>query len=207
MVNESSATLNQLLVLGLAWALWAGVHSLLLQRRVRGRLEAVLGLRMAVYRLLYSLFSLVTVLPVVMYIWWLGGIWPFFWPGPWLYLQALLLALGLGLLEWAEHSFRQGGQDLFGWQEAAGGHDKTPALVASGAYAHLRHPMHVAGLILIWSRSLGPADLVTNLVLSAYLILGTWHEERRLRRFFGPAYHEYARRVGLLPGGLGRDSA
>ena len=49
----------QLLTLALLWALWCAPHSLLLQEGLRLGLQTTLGLRPAVYRLLYSLFSIV----------------------------------------------------------------------------------------------------------------------------------------------------
>jgi protein-S-isoprenylcysteine O-methyltransferase Ste14 len=191
---------SQLVVLALAWALWAALHSLLLQDGLRARLQSVLGLRTAVYRLLYSVISLATILPVLMYYWSVDGGRTHLWPWPWLVIQLLLQAVGWGLMLWAWRSFSRNGLDLFGWGQARQAGEPQPVLVTSGAYARLRHPMNVAGLVIIWARPLGAADLVTNAVLTAYMILGSIHEERRLRRQFGQAYLDYVARVPVLPG-------
>ena len=135
-----------------------------------------------------------------MYLHLLGGARAYFWPRPWVWAQLALVALALAIFLWASRSFSRGGVDLFGWRQARHSQEPGPHLVESGVYAHLRHPMHVAGVILLWARGLGPADLLTSLVLTAYLALGTWHEERRLRRQFGQAYREYADRVPIIPG-------
>ena len=191
---------DQLAVLALLWALWACPHSLLLQEGLRARLQAALGLRPAVYRLLYSLFSIISILPVLMYLHILGGVRPYFWPVPWLALQAALVLAALGIFGWASGSFSRGGVDLFGWRQAMSAREPEPRLVEAGVYAHLRHPMHLAGVILLWARGLGPADLATSLLLTLYIVLGTRHEERRLRRQFGQAYVDYAARVPVIPG-------
>lgn len=195
-----AATAQQLIWLGLLHAGWAALHSLLLWEPLRGRLESALGLSLNAYRAYYSLLALVS---LVVLSWWtyrLGGLWPFFWPGPWLALQAVLWALSLALGGWAWLSFKKGGLDLMGWQQTASGHHEPPHLVTTGAYAWSRHPMYLASLVWLWARYLSAPDLVVNCVFSLYLFLGAWHEETRLRRAFGGRYQAYARRV---PAGFG----
>jgi len=60
--------------------------------------------------------------------------------------------------------------------------------------------MYVATFVLMWGRALTPADLAANLALSVYLVLGTWHEERKLRRQLGDAHRDYAKKVPIIPG-------
>ena len=187
MTPTPSPETGQLAILAVLWIVWCALHSLLLQEGLRNRVQDVLGLRPAVYRLLYSIISILTLVPVVMYL-------------PWLVPQVVLVALGLGIFFWASDSFSRAGVDLFGWRQARQAKEPAPHLVERGAYARLRHPMHLAGVILLWARGLGQADLLTSLLLTAYLALGTWHEERRLRRQFGRAYQDYAARVPIIPG-------
>ncbi len=188
-----------LTLLALVWAGWCGLHSLLLVDGLRGRLQALLGFNSARYRLLYSVFSLVSIYPVVQYSKALGGIRPFFWPQPWLWPQLILLALALFILLWAGLDFSKGGFDLMGFKQAFKKGEPPHELISAGVYAHLRHPMHFAALIVVWARTLCPADVVISLLLTVYLVLGTWHEEARLRRQFGEEYRVYARRVPLVP--------
>ncbi len=199
-ITLSAPVSNQLTALALAWAAWAALHSLLLQDHLRARLEKSLGLRAATYRLLYSILALATILPVLTYYWQVGGMRANPWPWPWLALQIALQAAGWGLLFWAWRSFSREGLDLSGLTQVGQAGDHPPVLVTSGAYARMRHPMTTAGFIIIWARPLGDADLVTNAVLTAYLVLGAIHEERRLRRQFGQAYRDYAAKVPAGPG-------
>ena len=150
------------------------------------------------YRVLYSLLSLATIAPLMHYTRALGGILPFFWSGAWAVLQAALWLAALALMWWAEASFRRGGFDMLGLGDALARRDRPHRLVTAGAYAHLRHPMHLAGLVMLWARHLGPADLAVNLVLSAYIVIGSQLEERRLLAMFGDQYRDYQARSPML---------
>lgn len=48
-----------------------------------------------------------------------------------------------------------------------------------------RHPWYLAALIVIRLRELSAPAIVSNTLLSAYLIVGTFLEERKLRAEFG----------------------
>ncbi|MCF8042312.1 MAG: hypothetical protein K9K65_00325 [Desulfarculaceae bacterium] len=196
----SSLSPGDLAVFAFIWAAWCGLHSLLLERRLRAFLERLLHMSIPKYRLAYSVFSLISIYPVLKYSSYLGAVFPVWWPGAWMGLQLIIWAAAIGLLMWASWGFSQGGFDLAGMKAAF---DKTPEthrLITGGAYAHMRHPMHVAAFLVVWCRALhGWPDVIISLILTVYIALGTWHEEARLRHQFGDQYRAYARRVGLLP--------
>ncbi len=130
----------------------------------------------------------------------LGALSPLLGPPPWLWPQLLVWAAALGLLLWSSWDFSRSGFDLMGLKAAFSRRRDTHQLITTGAYAHMRHPMHLASLAVVWARPLrGPADLLISLLLTVYIALGTWHEETRLRRQFGREYREYAARVPLIP--------
>ncbi len=194
---------TSLACLALAWAAWAGWHSLLARPGVERLLRSRLALSRPAYRLAYSLLSLLTLAPVAAYARSLGGLRGGWWPGGWVALQMGMGLAGWGLLLWAWRSLRREGVDLLGWRELRRDLAPPPRLVTTGAYALSRHPMYLGAALALWARGTSPADLVTNLALTLYLALGAWHEESRLRTLFGPSYRTYARRVPfLLP--LGR---
>jgi len=167
---------EQLFYLALVWAAWCGLHSLLLADLLRPRLERALRLTTTQYRLAYSALSLITICPVFAYSRALGAFTP----------PALAPALAGAPGRRLGAAFHRRGQEHH--------------LVTSGAYARMRHPMHLAAILVVWLRPhSGMADLVISILLSAYIVLGTWHEESRLRRQFGDEYRAYASRVGLIP--------
>jgi protein-S-isoprenylcysteine O-methyltransferase Ste14 len=196
--NMSDPTLKQLLWLGLAWAAWAALHSLLLWEPLRGRLGKAFGWSGNLYRACYSGLAFLTILPVAWYARGLEGFSPFFWPWPWLLIQSALITLAVFIMVWAWRSFKTGGVDLLGWEDAAAHHHEPPHLVTSGAYAWSRHPMYLAAAIVLWARNISTADLVTNAVLTIYLILGSWHEESRMGRAFGRQWDEYSGKVPVF---------
>jgi protein-S-isoprenylcysteine O-methyltransferase Ste14 len=74
-------------------------------------------------------------------------------------------------------------------------------LVESGPYGRVRHPTYWCMLGILWCKSpMTSVGLSASLVFTLYLGVGSFFEERRLIREFGPAYLEYRRRVPrLLP--------
>ena len=154
-MTATPPTPAQLAILALVWAAWCGLHSLLLADFLRPRLQRIFRLGSGQYRLLYSLFSLITFYPVANYSLSLGGLLPFFWPRPWLWPQVVLLGWAGFLLLWSAWSFFRGGFDLFGLSDALSRQPRPHQLITSGTYAYLRHPMNLATMIVVWARAAG----------------------------------------------------
>lgn len=74
-------------------------------------------------------------------------------------------------------------------------------LITSGSYAYVRHPLYAAALPMMWlSPSMSVNWLTVYGIFSLYMYIGSFHEEYRLARQFGPAYRAYQQRVGrFLP--------
>ena len=67
-----------------------------------------------------------------------------------------------------------------------------------GVLGIVRHPWYLAVFILLWSRDLNVAGFIINMLLSAYLLIGTLLEERKLVLEFGENYKAYQRQVSML---------
>ncbi len=199
MVTQA-VSLEELAALALAWGLWGALHSLLAREGIRARLQGWSHLPPAAYRLFYSIFAMLSLLPPLLYGGVLGGFRSYWWPWLWWPLQILLAGGAWGLVLWAEWRMVLAGVDNFGLRQALHHHEDPLVLVRRGPYRYLRHPMYLATLVLLWARGLAPADLATSLALTIYLALGTWHEERKLRRQMGDAYRDYANKVPIIPG-------
>lgn len=62
----------------------------------------------------------------------------------------------------------------------------------------VRHPMYFAVVVVLWCHSFTLADLIVNAVLTVYVVIGTWLEEKKLIAEFGDAYIRYQKEVPML---------
>jgi protein-S-isoprenylcysteine O-methyltransferase Ste14 len=113
-------------------------------------------------------------------------------------LAPILLAaeLGGGLLS-VVSARRLDVLDLAGLRQAAAtAPAPVPALIRTGPYGLVRHPVYLGWIIFVW---VTPAMTGTRLVFAAvstlYLAVAVLFEERDLTRIFGPGYSEYQRQV------------
>lgn len=74
----------------------------------------------------------------------------------------------------------------------------TGELDTSGVLGMTRHPWYLATMLLIWARQMDVSAIIVNVILTAYLIVGTYLEEKKLVREFGEKYLAYQKRVSML---------
>jgi protein-S-isoprenylcysteine O-methyltransferase Ste14 len=68
-----------------------------------------------------------------------------------------------------------------------------------GPYRWVRHPLYLFMLLMIWSSPDMSGDrLLFNALWTAWIVVGTWLEERDLVAEFGEVYREYQRSVPML---------
>lgn len=203
-----------------ALALFALVHSALASRAAKDAAARLLGARArdGWYRAFYNAQAVATTGALVA--------WTFRQPDRTLYrvrgpLAALLragqlagLALGaaavreIGLARVAgvpnALAHARGMPDVPREPEAQGpAPDAAGRLRTGGPFAWMRHPLNVMPLPVLWLNPHMTVNLAVGAAATtAYLVLGSWHEERRLAARYGTAYEEY-RRSGVpffLPG-------
>jgi len=76
--------------------------------------------------------------------------------------------------------------------------NKSGELDTTGVLGLIRHPYYTATILLFWSGDLDTTDLVINVVVTVYVVIGTWLEERKLVHEFGDSYRDYQRRVSMF---------
>jgi len=190
------------------FTVWALLHSLAAMTRTKAVVRRWLGERpyAGLYRLLYNLFSFITILPVF-YVMWTAVPRTLLWeiPAPWRFGADLLRLVGLvGLAMalwqtdvWDFVGLRQAWRFLQGKEEMT----LPPKLVTGGMYSFVRHPLYFFSMLVLWFNPvmLLPSFLF-NLLGTGYFYAGSRVEERRLAAFFGEQYEVYRRRVpGLFP--------
>lgn len=186
---------------------FAFVHSLCVTSVVKGLARGLLGetFLKAFYRLIYTVFSAATTLLAVYLIisipdvaLFRGPAW-FRWPMHGVQLAGLALGLWsfnavhplefIGLAQaWRYITNRQVKGDLEGITR--------DRLVKTGAYALVRHPLYLAGILIFTFQPYITRNWLTVSVLAdAYFVFGALIEERRLIRRFGEEYRRYMREV------------
>lgn len=191
------------LVLALLWAAYCAVHSALISTRVTDYFRRLLGTRYAFYRLFFNAFSLVTLVPLLMY-----SRSPRFqdpaifeWSGNWRILRySLILLSAVLLISGARHySLSQFlGIRQIRTRSSRAALTKTGDIDTTGVLGITSYPWYVAVFLLIWASDLNMGKITVNAVLSAYLVIGALLEERKLVLEFGDRYRDYQRNVSIF---------
>lgn len=188
------------LLLALAWTAYGAVHSAMISESATRFLERRLGTAFRFYRIFFNVVAIVLLVPLVWYSASLGQEPVLRWVGPWRGVRYALVALAVLL-------FAAGGRHyslrrflgISQLREASGrGLASGGGIDSSGILGVIRHPWYAGVLLLLWARDLDPAGLVVSGVLSAYVLVGTLLEERKLVHELGDVYRDYQKRVSML---------
>lgn len=193
-LSELAAALPAQLPLALGWLLYALLHSLTASMRCKAFCRRRWPNFFARYRLLYNGLALVLLIPLVALSMQSPGPQLWTWTG-----AAAWLLNGLAVLVLAAFLRGGGGYDLMAFlglrpQLAVG----TPRLVISSWHRFVRHPWYSLALVLIWTRDMNAASLVSATAITLYFVIGSRLEEDKLVAEFGERYREYQRRVPAL---------
>ena len=194
-----------------ATAVYALVHSALASRKVKQTAQNLIGPhhRNALYRPFYLLQSVITMFPLVAYI--------RRQPGKTFYhlrgIAAIPFRLAqLGGVMWAVYAaYEVGMPEILGirpvWQLLNGEDSIAPEpeaqgpaltehglLRTTGPFRFSRHPLNLAPVIIFWLNPRQTTNLIAyNTVSTIYLLIGSLHEEVRLRAAYGEVYRQYER--------------
>ena len=183
-----------LVLLASLWLAYALIHSLLAANACKAAIAHRWPSLARRYRLGFNGLALILLLPPLAVLY--GRAWTplWSWPGAWAWLShgaALLAVLGF----W--HSSRHYDMaDFLGFKASTA---EAP-LCFSPWHRHVRHPWYMLALLFIWTRPLDSGYLLTAGILTAYFVVGSRLEERKLIAAYGEAYRAYCQRVpGLIP--------
>ena len=180
---------------------WCALHSAMISVTVTQLLQKHAGVHYRFYRLFFNMVALLTLIPVIIYQQALRTE-PFFnWDGYLRVIQIILIIIGviLFLLGGKKYDARRFiGITQLGETKTRQSMSATGDLDTTGIHGLIRHPWYTALLLILWARPLDISTLILNAVFTAYLIIGSWLEERKLVIEFGDAYRQYQKNVSML---------
>ena len=191
----------RLMWLVLMWLAYFFLHSLLASLRVKHWVACRWPQRMPAYRLFFNLVAVVALVPPLWLTFSIGGEPVLRWSGGWRWLaDGLALAALLGFL-WSLRWYD--GLEFLGLRQLREGERRVEdqeRFRVSPLHRHVRHPWYFLGLVLLWTRDMTPAMLVSVVMASLYFVIGSRLEERKLKVYHGRAYERYCEKVpGLVP--------
>lgn len=116
----------------------------------------------------------------------------------WMLLVASLIPLVLGVKTITAHGkparMRAAEPQLLAFE-------KTTALVTTGIYGYIRHPMYSSLLFLTWGiffKNPGWCGLFLAGAATLFLVITARVDEEECRRYFGDAYQDYMRKTRMF---------
>lgn len=183
--------------IAVAWLVYFILHSVLASLQAKAWVAAHLPHLAPYYRLSYNLLALGLLIPPLALLHAFPGEPLWAWNGT---MRVIMDGLALGALAGFAWSLRYYDMGAFlGLSRARGGSPHT-RFTLSPFHRYVRHPWYSFGLVIIWTRDMGEAWLVSCVAITAYLAIGSYLEERKLLGEFGEPYRLYQKRVpGLIP--------
>jgi protein-S-isoprenylcysteine O-methyltransferase Ste14 len=191
----------QIIILSLSWIAYGAIHSLLAALGFKALVARHAPALMPSYRILFNLLGIVLLVPPL----WLTFSWsgPLLWAWTGIYAwlaNALALAALAGFAVSSRYYDMGSFTGLAQWRSREHAVEDLGGFRLSPLHRYVRHPWYALGLVILWTRDMDEARLLSTVFISLYLWIGSLFEERKLRRFHGEAYARYQARVpGLFP--------
>lgn len=189
------------LMLSLLVIAWCALHSTMISVSVTEYFKKRLGSKFCFYRLFFNLIAILTLIPVALFAYSIRTQAIFHWDGYLRIGQVLFLVVAVLLFLFGGRHYNVG--QVLGIKQIKEGISSkaitdTGELDTSGVLGMTRHPWYLATILLIWARQIDVSVLFLNVILTSYLIVGTYLEEKKLIKEFGEKYAAYQSRVSML---------
>ncbi len=194
-------TLTQSLILSATWLAYFAVHSALASLTAKRWVAHRWPSAMAAYRLGFNAAALALLVPPLALLIAFRGepLWEWTGLARWLTDGSASLAM-VGFL-WSLRYYD--GAEFLGlrqWRGRVRSVEDQEVFHISPLHRVVRHPWYGLGLVLIWTRSMDEALLLSAILITAYFAFGSRLEERKLLTCHGEVYADYRRQVpGLIP--------
>ena len=193
--------MNYVLV-AVLWTAYCSLHSFLISIRFTNLMIRILKNYYAFYRISYVLISFILLVPLLRFSAQVDDAVIVTYVFPFSIARDVLTVGSLLLFFWA-FFFNYDSLSFFGIRQILniGKKKKTSPseeVKRSGLLGIVRHPMYFALIIYLWCQTFRVTDIVGNIVLTVYIIIGTQLEEKKLVLEFGETYVKYQQEVPML---------
>ncbi len=183
------------------WLVYFALHSILASLGIKRHFAATRPELMPAYRLAFNILSLLLILPILWHMYQHPGpmLWQWQGAGAWT-ANGLALVACLGFVRSLKYYDTEEFLGLRQLREHARNVEDQEHFHLSPFHRYVRHPWYFFGLVLIWTRDMNAAMLLTSAMATLYFIIGSRLEERKLLVYHGEIYRRYMERVpGLFP--------
>lgn len=194
-------TTSEVLLLSTAWILFFTLHSVFASLKFKGIVDDYLPNLSPAYRVMFNVTSSLLILIPIFLEYHLSGDLLWQWNGGYAIIANGLAIVAILCFIWTLKYYD--GSDFSGLKQLRQritAVTNEQGFVISPLHRFVRHPWYFLLLIIIWTRSMDQASLISALLITAYLIVGSVLEENKLLVFHGAQYKSYKNQVpGLVP--------
>jgi protein-S-isoprenylcysteine O-methyltransferase Ste14 len=194
------AGIEDQILLNALWVVWCVFHSVLISHAIIDLMKRKLGELFTYYRIIFVLVSIGTLLPLFFFQVSLPHSVLFNWHESWQYLRiAMILYAGMCIIGgfWAyDVQYVIGIRQIRLYMVRSS--EPLHSMETKGILRYVRHPWYAAGLMLVWAGgTITDVNVSVRIILSVYLIVGTYLEERKLLVEIGEPYEKYREEVPM----------
>jgi methanethiol S-methyltransferase len=189
-------------IIALLWTAYCVLHSALISISITEFMKRRLNKLYAFYRLFYILISLFLLIPLIRYTTQLDNQQIIYY-GHSINMIRNSIMIGSLLLFFWSFFIDYDALTFFGIRQIMNysklkNENGLKELKKKGLLGIMRHPMYFALIIYLWTQTFKLSDILVNSILTIYVIIGTYLEERKLVLEFGDAYNQYKKEVPML---------
>lgn len=193
MINPSIATLT------LLWIAYFAIHSILASLTFKGWVALHWPALISKYRIAFNIIAVILVIPplILTFIWRGPLLWE--WSGIYGWLADGLALTAVGGFVWTLRGYDMG--EFLGTTQLrrkTNTFEDQESFHISPLHRFVRHPWYSFALVILWTRNMDSALLITASIITLYLLVGSQLEEVKLRVYHGAVYRRYRERVPRL---------